>query len=191
MTLTADYKKSLIDVATIRKQANESLLEGAVTKDYPLDLQESIKLMNDALASEILCVLRYRHHQIIAKGIDWPQVAAQFTEHAIAEQEHMLLIAERINQLGGDPDFNPTTIATRSATEYGSSGGNVQLNQLIREDLVAERIAIEVYRRLVEHFGQADPTSRRMFEKILEDEEEHANDLADLLAVMGTKATPH
>jgi bacterioferritin len=190
MTLTADYKKSLIDVATIRKQANESLLEGAVTKDYPLDLQESIKLMNDALASEILCVLRYRHHQIIAKGIDWPQVAAQFTEHAIAEQEHMLMIAERIDQLGGDPDFNPTTVATRSATEYGSSGVKVELNQLIKEDLVAERIAIEVYRRLVEHFGQADPTSRRMFEKILEDEEEHANDLANLLAAMEPNIKP-
>ncbi len=181
---------SLYNLEEIRKQANESILEGAVTKDYPLDLDETYQLMNEALASEILCVLRYRHHQIVAKGIDFPQVSAEFAEHADDEQKHMMMIAERIDQLGGDPDFNPSTVLTRSSTEYGSSGTEIQLDQLIKEDLVAERIAIEIYRKLIEHFGHADPTSRRMFEKILEDEEEHANDLSDLLAAVDPRTKP-
>ena len=101
---------SLYNLEEIRKQANKSILEGAVTKDYPLDLDETYQLMNEALASEILCVLRYRHHQIVAKGIDFPQVAAEFAEHADDEQKHMMMIAERIDQLGGDPDFNPSTV---------------------------------------------------------------------------------
>ncbi len=174
----------LYDVAQVRKDARDSMEEGAVTKDYPLNLEETYSLLNEALASEILCVLRYRHHQIIAKGIDFPQVAAEFAEHAQSEHEHMLMIAERIDQLGGDPDFNPATINTRAATEYGSSGSRVALSQLIREDLVSERIAIEIYRKMINYFGVADPTTRRMLEKILEDEEEHANDLSDLLAAV-------
>ena len=171
---------SLYNVKDVRKNANASVECGAVTEDYPLDLKKTHEYLNQALASEIMCVLRYRHHQIIAKGIDFPQVAAEFEEHAINEEKHMMLIAERIDQLGGDPDFNPGTIVTRSATEYGSNA-KTALTTLIRENLVAERIAIEVYRKMIQYFGNADPTSRRLMEQILADEEDHANDLSDLL----------
>jgi bacterioferritin len=166
------------DLNTIKRQANQSISQGAVTAAYPLDLAEACKKLNEALASEILCVLRYRHHQVVAKGINYPQVAAEFKEHAMNEEEHMIMIAERIDQLGGDPDMNPATVKGRSATDYGSQG---DLATMIREDLVAERIAIEVYRHLIEWFGNGDPTTRRMLEIILADEEEHASDLADLL----------
>ncbi len=162
----------------IRQMAKKSLENGAVTQDYPLDLEQAYKLLNAALATEIMCVLRYRHHQIIAKGIDRPQVAAEFQEHADDEQRHMMMIAERINQLGGDPDFNPATVNERTATEYGSG---TDLLKLVEEDLVAERIAIMVYRELITWFGAADPTTRRMLEEILQDEEDHADDLSDLL----------
>jgi bacterioferritin len=182
--------KRLYDVQQVRQEARQSLQEGAVTKDYPLDLEQTYTLLNETLASEILCVMRYRHHQIIAKGIDFPQVAAEFAEHAESEYEHMMMIAERIDQLGGDPDFNPATVSARSATEYGSAGPEVALRQLILEDLIAERVVIEIYRKLVGFFGNADPTSRRMIEKILEDEEEHANDLADLLAAVDPGSKP-
>lgn len=190
ISMTTGTKNKLYDVNQIRADARKEVEEGPVTPDYKLDLNETYQLMNEALASEILCVMRYRHHQVIAKGIDFPQVSAEFAEHAAQEHEHMMMIAERIDQLGGDPDFNPATVAARSSTEYGSAGPEVPLNQLIMEDLVAERIAIEIYRKLIEHFGTADPTSRRMFEKILEDEEEHANDLADLLAAVDPKNKP-
>lgn len=169
---------SVFNIDEIRRDAEKSLEQGAITNDYPLDVKRACQILNEALASEILCVLRYRHHQVIARGINSPQVAAEFKEHAENEEEHMMQIAERITQLGGDPDMNPATIAQRSATEYGGSGND--LVSLIREDLVAERIAIEVYRQMVEWFS-ADTTTRRMLEKILADEEEHANDLADLL----------
>jgi bacterioferritin len=177
----------LYDLDQVRREAKESILNGAVTADYPLDLDRTHELMNEALAAEILCVLRYRHHQVIAKGIDFPQVAAQFAEHADDEQRHMMMIAERIDQLGGDPDFNPSTVTTRASTEYGTSD---VLSRMIEEDLVSERVVIEIYRRLVGWFGNADPTSRRMFEKILEDEEDHANDLSDLLAAVDPRSEP-
>jgi bacterioferritin len=172
-------KPNLYNIEEIRQQAADSIACGAVTKDYPLDIGMACQLLNEALATEIMCVLRYRHHQIIAKGIDRLQVAQEFAEHAEQEAEHMLMLAERINQLGGNPDFNPATIMTRTITEYGTSDN---LQTMIREDLVAERIAISVYRKLIEWFGTSDPTTRRLLEKILEEEEEHANDLADLLA---------
>lgn len=171
---------SVFNVDEIRRDALKSIEHGAVTGDYPLDVKRACQILNEALASEILCVLRYRHHQIVAKGINFPQVAAEFKEHAENEEEHMLQIAERIDQLGGDPDMNPATITARSATEYGTSG---DLVSMIREDLIAERIAIEVYRKMVDWFS-ADPTTRRMLEKILADEEEHATDLADLLVTV-------
>jgi bacterioferritin len=177
----------LYDVEQVRKEAKQSILKGAVTADYPLDLPRTYELMNEALAAEILCVLRYRHHQVIAKGIDFPQVSAQFAEHADDEQRHMLMIAERIDQLGGDPDFNPATVTSRASTEYGTSD---VLTQMIEEDLVSERIVIEIYRRIVKWFGNDDPTSRRMFEKILKDEEDHANDLSDLLAAIDPRTEP-
>lgn len=172
------------NIEEIKRKANASIDQGAVLPDYPLDVSEACKKLNEALASEILCVLRYRHHQVAAKGINFPQVSAEFREHAINEEEHMMMIAERIEQLGGAPDFNPATVAERSQTDYGSNGED--LRTMIRDDLVAERIAIEVYRHLVEWFGTADPTTRRMLEGILADEEEHAAELADLLVTMNT-----
>ena len=177
----------LFDVQQVRRDAKQSMLKGAVTADYPLDLTRTYELMNQALASEILCVLRYRHHQIVAKGIDFPQVADQFAEHAKDEFEHMMAIAGRIDQLGGDPDFNPATVAARSSTEYGQSD---VLAKMIEEDLVAERVVIEIYRKIVSWFGNDDPTSRRLFEKILKDEEDHANDLSDLLAAIDPRSKP-
>lgn len=167
------------DVDAIRKMAKKSLSDGAVTKDYPLDVDQACQLLNAALATEIMCVLRYRHHQVVAKGIDCIQVAAEFKEHAEEEERHMMMIAERINQLGGNPDFNPATVAKRTATEYGT--GN-DLLKMIEEDLIAERIAIIIYRKLITWFGNGDPTTRRMLEEILKDEEDHADELADLLA---------
>lgn len=166
------------DLQKIKKAAAQSIIDGAVTKDYPLDLDQAHAFLNKALATEIMCVMRYRHHQIIAKGIDRPQVAAEFAEHADDEQRHMMMIAERINQLGGNPDFNPGTVLQRTATEYGKG---TDLIKLIEEDLVAERIAIMVYRELINWFGTGDPTTRRMLEDILKDEEDHADDLADIL----------
>ena len=166
-------------LADIRKKARESLESGAVTQDYGLDLEQAHKHLNAALATEIMCVMRYRHHQIIAKGIDRPQVAAEFAEHAEDESRHMMMIAERINQLGGNPDFNPGTVLDRTATEYGTGK---DLLTLVKEDLIAERIAIMVYREMIAWFGSKDPTTRRMLEEILEDEEDHADDLSDLLA---------
>ena len=171
--------KRLYEVEKVRRQAQESIQKGAVTEDYPLDLKRAHELLNEALAAEILCVLRYRHHQIVAKGIDYPQVAAEFAEHAAAEERHMMALAERIDQLDGNPDFDPATVAMRSATEYGKGAS---LAEMITEDLIAERIVIEIYRKLVTWFGNADPTTRRLLEQILADEEEHANELASLLA---------
>lgn len=179
MTYNSVSQPMLYDLNTIKEQAQQSLEEGAVTKDYPLNLKEACDLLNSALATEIMCVLRYRHHQIIAKGIDRLQLSAEFKEHAMEEENHMLMIAERINQLGGNPDFNPATIMARTATDYGSGD---TLIDFIKEDLIAERIAISIYRHLIAWFGTADPTTRRMLEEILKDEEDHADDLADLLA---------
>ena len=175
----------LFDVERVRRDAEDSILNGAVTADYPLDLGRTYELLNQALAGEILCVLRYRHHQVIAKGINFPQVAAQFEEHANDEHEHMMAIAERIDQLGGDPDFRPSTVATRSSTEFGDSKA---LSEMIKEDLVAERVVIEIYRKIIGWFGNDDPTSRRLFEKILADEEDHANDLSDLITGVEPRA---
>lgn len=189
MTAT-QTKNKLYDIDKIRQQARQSIEEGAVTEDYPLDREQACELLNEALATEILCVMRYRHHQVIAKGINYPQVAAEFAEHAEQEEEHTMMLAERIDQLGGDPDFNPATIMERSSTEYGSTGSHIELTQLIKEDLVAERIAIEVYRKLVGFFGHADPTTRHILESILQDEEDHASELADLLAAIDPRNKP-
>ena len=178
--MDAQQKKIPLDLAEIKKKAKQSLDQGALTQDYPLNLEQVYKLLNNALATEIMCVLRYRHHQVIAKGIDRPQVAAEFLEHALDEERHMMMIAERINQLGGNPDFNPATIIQRTATEYGTGK---DLLKLVEEDLIAERIAIMVYREMIEWFGTSDPTTRRMLEEILKDEEDHADDLSDLLKI--------
>lgn len=183
MTQSQSYKEPF-NIENIKKQAQEDLAKGAVTQDYPLNLEEACRHLNGALATEIMCVLRYRHHQIIAKGIDKPQVVAEFAEHAADEERHMMMLAERINLLGGNPDFNPGTVLQRTATDYGTG---TDLFKLIEEDLVAERIAIMVYRNLIEWFGTKDPTTRRLLEDILKDEEDHADDLSDLLQKKGEK----
>lgn len=168
------------NLGEIKKLARQSIDKGAITHDYPLNLKDVHQILNDALATEIMCVLRYRHHQVIAKGIDRPQVAAEFAEHADDEHRHMMMIAERINQLGGNPDFNPATVMGRTATDFGE--GTTDLLKLVEDDLIAERIAIMIYRDMIEWFGTKDPTTRRMLEEILKDEEDHADDLSDLLS---------
>jgi bacterioferritin len=168
----------LANLSERRRQAREHLTDGAVTRNYQGDIATTIKLLNDALATEIVCVLRYRFQYATAQGIDSEGVKAEFLQHAQEEQGHADRLAERINQLGGKPDMNPASIAERSATEYVEG---LNLVDMIKEDLVAERIAVETYRELIRYFGDRDPTTRRLLEEILAKEEEHANDMHDLL----------
>jgi len=165
----------------IRARARQQITQGAVTEDYKLDRKQAIDILNEALATEIVCVLRYSFHYFMATGIHSQSVKEEFKEHAAEEQEHAERIAERIKQLGGKPDMNPAILTERSHSEYreGSS-----LADMIREDLIAERIAIETYREIVRFFGDRDPTSRIMMEEILAKEEEHADDMADLLVAV-------
>ena len=172
----------LSDIATLRKRAREHITEGAVTPGYHADRSVVIKLLNEALATEIVCVLRYKRHHFMAKGIHAEGVAAEFLEHANEEQQHADQIAARITQLGGEPDFSPDGLASRSHAEY-VEGEN--LEDMIREDLVAERIAIDSYREIIAYLGENDPTTRRLMEEILAKEEEHADDLANLLEDLG------
>jgi bacterioferritin len=172
----------LSDIQEIRNRARQKIEDGPVTPDYGLDKDRAIGILNEALATEIVCVLRYRFHYYMATGIHSTAVADEFAEHAREEQEHAEQIAERIKQLGGKPDLNPATLIQRSHSEYKEG---TSLVDMIREDLVAERIAIESYREMIQFFGDKDPTSRRMMEVILAKEEEHADDLADLLFAIG------
>jgi bacterioferritin len=171
-------KPFLSDVETLRDRARQHLAEGAVTPAYRGDVEQTISILQTVLATEIVCVLRYTMHSIAATGIASDSVKTEFAEHAREEQEHMTAVAERINQLGGTPNFNPEGLATRSASQY-AEGAN--LVEMIQENLVAERIAVEHYRELVRYFGDDDPTTRVMLEGILGVEEEHANDMHDLL----------
>jgi bacterioferritin len=166
------------DVAAIRKRAREKLEMGAVTQNYGGDPQTAIALLNEALATEIVCVLRYKFHAVAATGIASESVKEEFAQHAREEEEHLDLIAERINQLGGKPNFNPDGVTSRAASQF-AEGEN--LVDMIRENLVAERIAIEHYRDLIRYFADKDPTTRTLLERILAQEEEHANDMHDLL----------
>lgn len=168
----------VLDVKEIRKRAREHMEKGAVTSNYEGDVETTIKILNDALATEIVCVLRYKYHSIAAQGIHSESVKEEFAEHAKEEQEHADWLSERINQLGGKPNLNPEGLLSRSATQY-VEGEN--LVAMIKEDLVAERIAIQTYREMVRYFADHDPTSRKMLETILAKEEEHANDMQDLL----------
>jgi len=172
----------LSDIQTLRKRAREHIAQGAVTPGYHADRAVVLKLLNEALATEIICTLRSKRHYFMAKGIHAEGVAAEFLEHAGEEQQHADQIAARIVQLGGAPDFSPDGLASRSHAEYveGSS-----LEEMIKEDLVAERIAIDSYREIVAYLGEDDPTSRRLMEEILAKEEEHADDLANLLEDLG------
>ncbi|ABF90475.1 putative bacterioferritin [Myxococcus xanthus DK 1622] len=168
----------LTDITEIRRRAREHLEEGAITEDYEGDVNATIKLLNDALATEIVCVLRYTYHYVAAVGIQSESVKDEFGTHAREEQQHALRIAERINQLGGKADFNPEGLLSRSASQY-AEGQN--LVDMIKENLIAERIAIQTYQEMVRYFANHDPTTRRMMEDILAKEEEHANDMHDLL----------
>lgn len=172
----------LTDVMTLRRRAREHIESGAVTQGYRADRETVLKLLNEALATELVCVLRYKRHYFTATGIHAQSVAAEFLEHANEEQGHADEIAARIVQLGGSPNFSPEGLTTRSHAEY-VEGDN--LIDMIKEDLIAERIAIDSYRDMVRYLGDDDPTTRRMLEGILAVEEEHADDLVSLLEQFG------
>jgi len=174
-------KPFLTDIKTLRDRARQHIENGAVTEGYSADRETVVKLLNEALATEIVCVLRYRRHYFMASGINAESVAPEFLQHANEEQGHADQLAQRIVQLKGEPNFNPEGLLTRSHAEYVE--GN-SLTEMIREDLVAERIAIDSYREMIAYFGNDDPTSRRMMEGILAMEEEHADDLVNLLEKM-------
>jgi len=175
-------KPFLTDIKTLRERARQHIENGAVTEGYSADRETVIKLLNEALATEIVCTLRYRRHYYMASGINSESIAAEFLQHANEEQGHADEIAQRIVQLKGEPNFNPDGLLSRSHAEYVE--GNT-LVDMIKEDLVAERIAIDSYREMISYFGNDDPTSRRMMEGILAVEEEHADDLQNFLDKMG------
>jgi bacterioferritin len=172
----------LTDIKTLRERARQHIENGAVTEGYRADRETVIKLLNEALATEIVCTLRYRRHYFMASGINAESVAAEFLQHANEEQGHADQIAHRIVQLQGEPNFNPEGLLMRSHAEYVEG---TTLIDMIKEDLVAERIAIDSYRELITYFGNQDPTSRRLMEEILAVEEEHADDLVSMLQKMG------
>ncbi len=168
----------LTDVATLRARARQHIEEGAVTDDYGLKAAAAVELLNAALATELVCTLRYRQHAFVAKGINAEPIAQEFLVHSNEELAHADLLAKRIVQLGGAPEFNPDCLTALSHAEYVTSAS---LEDMIRENLVAERIAIESYREMVRYFAEHDPTTRAMLEGILAMEENHADELADLL----------
>ena len=172
----------LTDIKTLRARARQHIQNGAVTEGYTADRETVVKLLNEALATEIVCVLRYRRHYFMASGINAESVAAEFLQHSNEEQGHADSIAQRIVQLKGEPNFNPEGLLTRSHAEYVEGAS---LTDMIKEDLVAERIAIDSYREMITYFGTDDPTSRRLMEEILAVEEEHADDLVNLLETVG------
>lgn len=175
------------NLSEIRRRARQHVEEGPVTPAYQSNRDVVLKLLNEALATEIVCTLRYRQHYYVANQMFAETVAAEFLQHAKEEQEHSDWIAERITQLGGNPDYNPQGLVSRSATEYmgGDTDKKESLITMIREDLVAERIAIETYTEMIRYIGEGDPTTRRLFERILEMEEEHADDLASMITHLG------
>jgi bacterioferritin len=171
----------LTDIKTLRARARQHIENGAVTEGYTANLETVIRILNEALATELVCVLRYKRHYYMATGIHAQAVAAEFLEHANEEQGHADQIAARIIQLQGKPNMNPEGLTSRSHSEYKEAG---TLVDMIKENLIAERIAIESYADMARYFGEKDPTTRRMIEGILANEEEHAEDLASLLATM-------
>jgi bacterioferritin len=175
-------KPFLTDIKTLRKRARQHIEQGAVTEGYKADRKTVIKVLNESLATEIVCVLRYKRHFFMASGIHAESVAAEFLQHANEEQGHADQIAQRIVQLGGAPNFNPEGLLSRSHAEYVE--GDTLLD-MIKEDLVAERIAIDSYREIIQYLANDDPTTRRMMEGILAMEEEHADDLVSLLGEIG------
>jgi bacterioferritin len=174
----------LSDIKEIRRRARQHIEKGAVTEGYKGDLQTVLRVLNEALATEIVCVLRYKRHQYMAYGLNATAVAEEFAEHAAEEQSHADQIAGRITQLNGEPDFNPEGLLTRSHSEYVEGK---TLVEMIQEDLVAERIAIESYSEIIRYLGENDPTSRRLMEEILAKEEEHAEDMKTLIEKVSQK----
>ncbi|MDZ7734739.1 MAG: ferritin-like domain-containing protein [Gammaproteobacteria bacterium] len=166
------------DIKKIRERARQNMKDGAITGGYAADRETVVKILNEALATEIVCVLRYKHHHYMAAGLSAELVAQEFLEHAQEEQQHADQIAQRITQLGGSPNFSPDGLLTRSHSEYVEGE---TLKEMIQEDLVAERIAIDSYREIIQYLGDKDPTTRRLMEDILAVEEEHADDMAGLL----------
>ena len=183
----AAHKPFVSDIENIRKRARQHIERGAVTDGYKADRDTVVKVLNEALATEIVCVLRYKRHHYMASGINAQSVAAEFLEHANEEQEHADRIAERITQLGGEPNLSPEGLLTRSHSDYVEGD---DLVDMIKENLVAERIAIDSYREIIDYLGAADSTTRRLMEEILEMEEEHAEDMSTLLEQLGKKGEP-
>jgi len=187
LKMTVPSKKNhhpfVIDIKAIRQRARKHIEQGAVTENYQADRNTVIRILNEALATELVCILRYKRHYFMATGIHAGAVAAEFLEHATQEQEHADLIAERIIQLGGEPNFNPDGLSSRSHSEYVEGKS---LHDMIREDLIAERIAIATYSEIARYLGDKDPTSRTMIEHILSMEEEHADDMRSLLETLKT-----
>ena len=175
----AEKKPFLTDIETIRRRARQHIENGAVTGGYRADREQVVKLLNEALATEIVCVLRYKRHYFMAQGINADAIAAEFLQHATEEQGHADQIAGRIVQLGGQPNFSPDGLLMRSHSEYVEG---TSLVDMIKEDLVAERVAIDTYGEMIRYMGDDDITTRRMLEGILAVEEEHADDLASFLA---------
>jgi bacterioferritin len=174
----SDRSAFVTDLETIRRRARQQIEEGALTQGYEGDSQTVVRLLNDALATEIVCVLRYRRHYFMAQGMSSESVKKEFFQHAIEEQEHADQLAERIVQLGGEPNLSPDGMLSRSHSEYIEGK---TLEEMIKEDLIAERIAIDSYRDMIEYLKDFDPTTRRLLEEILAKEEEHAEDLVSLL----------
>ncbi len=170
--------KSGIDTQAIRTAA-KNLLDGPVTAGYQGDREAVIKMLNDALATELVCILRYKRHYYTVSGLSNGPIKAEFQQHATEEQQHADWLAERIIQLNGKPDFNPATLLARSHAEYDESD---DVQSMVRANLIAERVAIESYRQMIEQVGQSDPTTRHLLIKIMAVEEEHADDMRDLLA---------
>lgn len=166
------------DRQTLRERARKNIKDGAITDSYSADRKVVIKLLNDALATELVCVLRYKRHHFTAKGMASPAIADEFMVHAQEETAHSDKIAERIVQLGGEPDYSPATLLQRSHADYDE---NLDLKAMVRANLVAERVAVETYRQMIDLIGDKDPTTRRLLEDVLRDEEEHADEMADLL----------
>ena len=170
-----------IDLEAIQQRAREEMIEGAVTGAYLADRDRVIDVLNEILATEMVCALRYRNHYFMASGINAGPVATEFLEHANESQQHADWIAERITQLGGTPNFNPEGLATRAYSRY-NPGTNLQ--EMIEDNLVAERVAIETYSAVIRWLGNDDPTTRRLLEEVLKEEEQHADDVAKLLATL-------
>jgi bacterioferritin len=176
------------DIEEIRRRAREKMEQGAVTAFYRADREKVIEVLNEVLATEVVCTLRYKNHYFMAKGIHSEAVAAEFLQHAQEEEQHADQVADRIAELGGNPNYSPSGLMTRSHSEYKECDS---LEDMIREDLVAERIAVATYSEIVRWLGNEDPTTRRIIETILAKEEEHADDLAKLLARLGTQHDGH